>query len=486
MKFNKLILNSLTAVSPTDGRYSRITKPLMGYFSEFALIYHRWCMEINYLLALNDYQKQHGIIKMPTFTEKQHEFLLFSTDEKNFAIELAQAIKDVEKTTNHDVKSVEYILKGILEEQGFSKQHLAHVHFGLTSEDVNNLSYARMLMTSLEDIFIPVLDEIYNDLLTLAHDNASNFMIARTHGQAATPTSFGKEMKIYAERLKEQITQLDNYKTRVKINGPSGNFNGLIKAYPQINWPQFAFDFVRKYYNSGKENGRYVINSFTNQIEDHDTFSELFAIFMRIGVILSNFSQDIWLYISSDALKQKTKEGEVGSSAMPHKVNPINFENAWGNLGVANALFGHFSEKLPNSRLQRDLSDSTVIRYFGVAFGSALTAYDNIRTGIKKIEVNEKKMLEELQNHAEVVSEAYQLILKREGHEDAYELLKDFTRGKKMTLEILHQFVDTLEVSDEIKNELKAITPENYTGLSERLSTASNDSMIDKYKHLKD
>ena len=486
MKFNKLILNSLTAISPTDGRYSRITKPLMGYFSEFALIYHRWCMEINYFLALDDYGKQHGVIKMPLLTDTQRNFLLFYTNEENFTIDIAKKVKEFEKIKNHDVKSIEYALKEMLEEQNFSKEHLAHIHFALTSEDVNNLSYARMLITSLEDIFIPMLDEIHNDLLTLAHDNANNFMIARTHGQAATPTSFGKEMKIYAERLKEQITLLDEYKMRVKLNGASGNFNGHMVAYPQVNWPQFAYDFVRKYYNSGKENGRYVINSFTNQIEDHDTFSEFFAIFMRIGVILSNFSQDIWLYISSDTLKQKTKEGEVGSSAMPHKVNPINFENGWGNLGVANALFGFFCEKLPNSRLQRDLSDSTVIRYFGVAFGSALTAYSNIRTGIEKIEVNGKKMLEELQNHAEVISEAYQLILKREGHEDAYESLKKFTRGEKMTMEILHQFVDGLPVSDDIKNELKAITPETYIGLSERLSTASNDSMIDKYKHLKD
>ena len=486
MKFENVMLEELTAVSAIDGRYAKHTKALRGYFCEFALIYHRWRMEILYLLALDDHLKEHGIIKMPPFTQVQREFLVGQTEEENFSLETAKAVKAMEKEKNHDVEAVKCVLKDMLRREGFDDAHLAHVHFGLTSEDVNNLSYAPMIMTALEDLYIPAVEDRHNDLLTLACTYADDVMISRTHGQPATPTTFGKEMQIAAKRIKTNLDMLYAYKTRVKVNGPSGNYNGHMAAYPQIHWPQFMYEFVKKYYNDARigKGVQYEVNDWTAQIEDHDTFSELFAIIMRINVVLIKFSKDIWLYISNETLKQKPKKDEVGSSAMPHKVNPINFENAEGNLIVANALLEMFVRTLPDSRLQRHLSDSTIIRNFGTAFGHCLIACDNLEKGIEKIELNRDHISAELDDHAEVISEAYQLIMKREGHEDAYETLKVFTRGKKMTLILLHEFVDTLSVSDEVKDELKAITPANYLGLSKRLATGY--PMTDPDKALKD
>ena len=492
MKFEILINenkgNPLLAVTPVDGRYAKATRPLAGYFSEFALIYHRWVMEIRYLLALNDLNLvRSGTIKMPIFSDEQMAQLEFLQGEY-FTIEIAQEIKDAEVTTNHDVKAVEYVLKEKLRNLEFSEAHLAHVHFGLTSEDVSNFAYASMLMSFRDDVYLEEVEDSHNDLLTLAHDNSDKVLIARTHGQPATPTTFGKEMRIYAERVKRQLDTLREFKMRVKLAGASGNWNGHYIAYPEVNWPQFVYEFVKKYYNDGNDkDGNFEVNYFVNQIEDHDTFAELFQICANINNILYGFAQDIWLYTSYDLLKQKPKENEVGSSAMPHKVNPLNFENAWGNLGMANTQFDFFCRKLTSSFMQRDLSDSTVIRYFGQAFGCCLVAFDNLAKGIRKIEVNEKKMQEDLSLHFEVVAEAYQLILKREGMENAYELLKKFTRGKEMTMELLHGFVDTLNVDTIIATELKAITPETYVGRASQFAVCSSyEFFVDKYAHLKD
>lgn len=450
---------SLDSISSIDGRYRNTSIPLAVYFSEEALIRYRLIIEGEYLIALSE-EKTLNLRKF-TETEKKYIRRFYSIDIQN-----AQKVKEFEATTNHDVKAVEYFMKERLKKTSL-KDSIEWIHFALTSEDTNNLAYALMLSESLKYIIIPSLDKIVSFLDALALKYKKLSMLARTHGQSASPTTLGKEFKIFSSRLKRQLQSLKNYRILVKLNGATGNYNAHIIAYPKLDWKKFTILFVERLSKERKIN--LEPNLITTQIEPHDTYAELFDNMKRINTILIDFNQDIWRYISDGWIIQKTKAGEVGSSTMPHKVNPIDFENSEGNLGIANALFGYFSSKLPISRLQRDLSDSTVERNFGTAFAHSLIAYSSIIKGLEKISANKEKISSDLENHQEVIAEAIQTVLRREGAAMPYESLKQLTRGKKVTKEDLDKFIDKLKIGQNIKKELKKISVKTYIGLAGRL-----------------
>lgn len=457
-------MDKLEAISPIDGRYRRHTEPLTEYFSEKALIKNRIVVEGEYFISLS----KHPEIKLREFSKEEETTIKTLY---NLSLEDAKIVKDIEvkgyknlEPTNHDVKAVEYFMKEKLKQSSLNNC-LEWIHFALTSEDINNIAYALMIIDGLEKVVLPELTELNKKLEETAKTYKIIPMLARTHGQSASPTTAGKEFKVYSARLERQIEQIEKHEILAKLNGATGNYNAHIAAYPKVDWIKFTTEFI----NSFNENRKIKLKSnlITTQIEPHDTYAELFDIFKRANTILIDFSQDIWRYISDDWIKQKPKKGEVGSSTMPHKINPIDFENAEGNLGMANALFEYFSRKLPISRLQRDLSDSTVERNFGVALGHSLIAYKSLLKGMEKTSVNEKKVVEELEKKPEIIAEAMQTILRRESAEMPYEKLKDLTRGKEITINTLHKFVEEMEVSEEIKTELKKITPTNYTGIAD-------------------
>jgi adenylosuccinate lyase len=445
-------LSILNAISPIDGRYRSKTESLAPYFSEEALIKYRVQVEIEYFIALCE-------IPLPQL--KDFDNSLF--DElrniyRNFSSENASAIKDIEKVTNHDVKAVEYFIK-----EKFDKLNLTNykefIHFGLTSQDINNTAVPLSIKDAMNDVYVPEYFTVLNKLEALATEWKDIPMLARTHGQPASPTRLGKEIEVFVVRLKEQFNLLNDIPSAAKFGGATGNFNAHHVAYPNIDWKEFGGKFVQE------KLGLY--RSFpTTQIEHYDHMAALFDCLKRINTILIDLDRDIWTYVSMDYFKQKIKKGEVGSSAMPHKVNPIDFENSEGNLGIANAVFEHLSAKLPISRLQRDLTDSTVLRNVGVPFGHTLIGFKSTLKGLNKLLLNEPKFAEDLENNWAVAAEAIQTILRREGYPNPYEALKGLTRtNEAITQQSIANFIDTLEVSNDIKNELKAITPSNYTGI---------------------
>lgn len=444
-------LSSLTAVSPVDGRYASKTAVLRPYFSEYGLIHHRVLVELRWLQAL----AQHAQIpEVPNFGEQANATL--SAIDTDFSEADAQRVKDIERTTNHDVKAVEYFLKEKVADNAEIHAVTEFFHFACTSEDINNLSYALMLKNGRDDVLIPEMQKIIEQIRQLAHDNAETPMLCRTHGQPASPSTLGKEMANVVYRLQRQIDQIAAVPIMGKINGAVGNYNAHLSAYPEINWEKFAEDFVTSLGLSW--------NPYTIQIEPHDYIAELFDAVARYNTILIDFSRDIWSYISVGHFKQKVIEGEVGSSTMPHKVNPIDFENAEGNLGIANVLMTHLAQKLPISRLQRDLTDSTVLRTLGVGLGHSMIAYSSLARGISKLEPNAQNMADELDQNWEVLAEPIQTVMRRFAIEKPYEKLKALTRGQRITQEALSAFIDDLELPDEVRTQLKQMTPANYIG----------------------
>jgi len=442
-------LSSLTAISPIDGRYRKQVQQLDEYFSEYGLIKYRVLVEIEYLLFLS----QKNISRLPETTMAE----LFRLKEE-FSIEDAQQIKEIERTTNHDVKAVEYFIKEKLKAVGEEK-NLEWVHFGLTSQDINNTAMPLSWKHALEFEYFPALLNLNLALRLLAEEWKDISMLARTHGQPASPTKLGKEMMVFVERIENAVEQSLHIPVSAKFGGATGNFNAHYIAFPKKDWISFANEFVEDILGLQRL-------QFTTQIEHYDNLAASFDSLKRINNILIDFCRDVWTYISMDYFKQKTKKGEVGSSAMPHKVNPIDFENAEGNLGIANALLEHLAGKLPISRLQRDLTDSTVLRNVGVPFGHMMIALRSIEKGLGKLVLNYEKLEQDLEDNWAVVAEAIQTILRREAYPNPYEALKELTRGKaKIDKKAIHQFIDKLDVSATLKKELKAITPHNYTGV---------------------
>ena len=446
-----MTLTALNAVSPIDGRYRGKTSGLSPFFSEEALIKYRLQVEIEYFIALCE-------IPLPQL--KDFDTNLFSALRdiyKNFTAENAQAIKDIEKVTNHDVKAVEYFIKEQFDALNIS-QYKEFIHFGLTSQDINNTAIPLSIKEAIGNVYIPEYTAVLKKLSELSAEWAGIPMLARTHGQPASPTRLGKEIEVFVVRLKEQFNLLNDIPSAAKFGGATGNYNAHKVAYPSIDWKAFGTKFV---------NSLGLHHSFpTTQIEHYDHMAALFDNLKRINTIIIDLNRDIWTYVAMDYFKQKIKAGEVGSSAMPHKVNPIDFENSEGNLGIANAIFEHLSAKLPVSRLQRDLTDSTVLRNVGVPFGHTVIGFQSTLKGLNKLLLNESKFAEDLENNWAVVAEAIQNILRREGYPNPYEALKGLTRtNEKINKTSIANFIDTLEVSVEIKNELKQITPSNYTGI---------------------
>jgi len=441
-------LTALTAISPVDGRYRKQVQHLDEYFSEYALIKYRVIVEIEYLLFL----EQKKIFKLPGKAKKHIQKLL-----EDFGPEDAQEIKQIEYTTNHDVKAVEYFLKNELEKNagGAAKEW---VHFGLTSQDINNTAIPLSWKHAIEYEYLPGLLNLNAQLKLLAEQWKDIPMLAHTHGQPASPTKLGKEIMVFVERIQNQIEQFIGIPFSGKFGGATGNFNAHHIAFPKTDWVKFANEFVT---SLGLNRQQY-----TTQIEHYDNLAAHFDCMKRINNILADFCKDVWSYVSMEYFKQKTKKGEVGSSAMPHKVNPIDFENAEGNLGVANAIFEYLASKLPISRLQRDLTDSTVLRNIGVPFAHTLIAIRSIEKGLGKLVLNDQKIYEDLDNNWAVVAEAIQTVLRRENYPNPYEALKDLTRGnQQIDKKVIHQFIDTLKVTDSLKKELKKISPHNYTGV---------------------
>ncbi len=444
----------LTAVSPVDGRYRNKTEKLAGYFSEYALIKYRVRVEIEYFIAL----AEEGIDPLKK-VEKKH-FDELRRIYRDFSLEDAVQVKEIEKTTNHDVKAVEYFVKQKWEQYGLG-EYKEWIHFGLTSQDINNTAVPLSLKEYLP-VYLEDLNGILKKLDTYATQWQDIPMLARTHGQPASPTRLGKEIQVFAERIRQQLQLMKNVPIPAKFGGATGNFNAHHVAFPQVDWLAFARQFVEK-----KLGLHYSFP--TTQIEHYDHLAALFDAFKRINTILLDLSRDMWTYISMDYFKQKINKNEVGSSAMPHKVNPIDFENAEGNLGLANALFEHLSSKLPVSRLQRDLTDSTVLRNIGVPLAHTRIAMLSLQKGLDKLMVNQQKIHDDLEAHWEVVAEAIQTVLRRENFPEPYEKLKEFARsGEKITREIIHNFIDSLDISLRLKDELKKITPFNYTGISRK------------------
>lgn len=445
-------LNALTAISPIDGRYRTKTQNLAIYFSEYALIKYRIVVEIEYFIALCE----SNINTLQEFDKKNYSDLW--TIITSFSETDALHIKALEKTTNHDVKAVEYFLKEKFEVLGLGK-YSEFIHFGLTSQDINNTAIPLLLRDSIENEILPKLTELLSILKTLAKSWMDIPMLARTHGQPATPTRVGKEIMVFVERIETQMLQIQHIPFSAKFGGATGNFNAHHVAFPEIDWIDFANRFVN-------EKLQLKRSQYTTQIEHYDNLAALCDGFKRICTIIIDLDRDFWQYISMEYLNQKVNKNEVGSSAMPHKVNPIDFENSEGNLGIAIALFEHFSAKLPISRLQRDLTDSTVLRNLGVPFSHFYIALDSLLKGLSKIELNHKKIHQDLDENWAVVSEAIQTILRREGYPKPYEALKDLTRtGDKITQQTITGFIDKLDIGYSVKKELRAITPFNYVGI---------------------
>ena len=445
-----MTFDNLTSISPIDGRYSTRTGPLKRIFSEYGLIKYRLLIEVRWLEAMS---KNSQIPEVPEFSLKSKNVLSNIVD--NFSLEDAKVIKEIEKTTNHDVKAVEYYLKEKVSSTPELQNVNEFIHFACTSEDINNLSHALML----EDGRQVLLDEMRKTLsliIDLAKDNADVAMLSRTHGQTASPTTLGKEMANFSYRLMRQIEQLEEVKIMGKFNGAVGNFNAHISAYPNLDWPNTSKNFI--------ESLGINYAPYSSQIESHDYIAEYFHALNRFNTILIDFCRDVWGYISLGYFTQKTIEGEVGSSTMPHKVNPIDFENAEGNLGLAIAIGEHFATKLPISRWQRDLTDSTVLRNLGVSCAHCLISYASISKGISKLEVNQDKLIDDLNEAWEVLAEPIQTVMRRYGVKNPYEKLKSLTRGKKIDAKILADFIGSLDIPEDAKEELRKLTPMNYIG----------------------
>ena len=443
---------ALRAISPIDGRYASKTDSLIPFFSEEALIKYRVKVEVEYFIALCELPlpQLEGIDK--------HHYIALREMYSDFSTEDAQAIKDIERVTNHDVKAVEYFIKEKFDALGL-QEYKEFIHFGLTSQDINNTAIPLSLKDAVNSAYIPLLLEVVDHLRQFADEWAAIPLLARTHGQPASPTRLGKEIQVFVTRIDEQLNLLNNIPSAAKFGGATGNFNAHKVAYPTIDWKEFGNGFV--------QNTLKLHHSFpTTQIEHYDHMAALFDGLKRINTIIIDLNRDMWTYISMDYFKQKIKEGEVGSSAMPHKVNPIDFENSEGNLGIANAVFEHLAAKLPISRLQRDLTDSMVLRNIGVPIGHTLIGMQSTLKGLNKLLINEQKITADLENNWAVVAEAIQTILRREGYPNPYEALKALTRvNERITQDSIAAFIDTLDVNEVIKSELKAITPQNYTGI---------------------
>jgi len=447
-------LSSLNVLSPIDGRYASRTESLRPIFSEFGLIRHRVIVEVRWLQTLAAHE---GIREVPAIGTHANRVLNDIIDK--FSEQDAQRVKNIERTTNHDVKAVEYFLKEKINGNTELEAISEFIHFACTSEDINNLAYALMLREARNQSLLPLQDEVIRVISELARKNAGSPMLARTHGQTASPTTIGKEMANVAARLKRQREQFSVIPMLGKINGAVGNYNAHMVAYPDIDWPTLSSQFVS---DLGLE-----VNPYTTQIEPHDYMAELFDALSRFNTVLIDFNRDVWGYISLGYFRQRTVAGEVGSSTMPHKVNPIDFENAEGNLGIANALFSHFSAKLPISRWQRDLSDSTVLRNIGVAVAHCVIAYESCLKGIGKLQVNEQRTTEDLDNSWEVLAEALQTVMRRHGIEKPYEKLKDLTRDRQVTQATLQTFIQALDLPDDVKQQLTGLSPAKYTGNAE-------------------
>jgi adenylosuccinate lyase len=445
-------LFDLTAVSPIDGRYRSKIEELDIYFSEFGLIKYRVLVEIEYFIALCKIPlKPLENIKSEVFSELRNIYL-------NFSLEDAQRIKEIESVTNHDVKAVEYFIKEKFEAIGIHEPN-EFVHFGLTSQDINNTATPYSLRDAIQEVFYPNLEAVIEKLAELALEWEKIPMLARTHGQPASPTRLGKEMMVFVERLNKQLDLLKGIPCSAKFGGATGNFNAHVVAFPEIDWVDFSNKFVGDVLKLERL-------QTTTQISHYDDMAAIFDNLKRINTILIDLNRDMWTYISMDYFKQRIKKGEIGSSAMPHKVNPIDFENSEGNLGMANAIYEHLSAKLPISRLQRDLTDSTVLRNIGVPMAHTLIALKSLQKGLGKLILNEDRLKADLENNWSVVAEGIQTILRREGYPKPYEALKELTRtNRKIDREVIHEFIDSLNVSEDIKVELKKITPHNYTGI---------------------
>ena len=448
-----MTLDALTAVSPIDGRYRSKTESLADYFSEYALIRYRVRVEIEYFITLCELP----LPQLESFNSALFEQL--RDIYRNFDEASAARVKEIESITNHDVKAVEYFIKEEFDKIGGLDDYKEFIHFGLTSQDINNTSVPLSVKEALEEVFYPQIEELIAQLKEYAEAWKDVPMLAKTHGQPASPTRLGKEVEVYVYRLSEQLATLRNCKMTAKFGGATGNFNAHHVAYPQHDWRAFGNRFVSEKLGLERE-------QWTTQISNYDHLGSVFDAIRRINTIIIDLDRDFWMYISMEYFKQKIKAGEVGSSAMPHKVNPIDFENSEGNLGIANAILQFLAQKLPVSRLQRDLTDSTVLRNVGVPVGHSVIAIQSTLKGLRKLILNEEKLREDLENTWAVVAEAIQTILRREAYPNPYEALKALTRtNEKMTEETIHAFVQTLNVSDSVKAELMAITPYNYTGI---------------------
>lgn len=453
-----MTLSTLTAINPIDGRYGEKTAELRPYFSEFGLIYYRVYVEIRWFQFL---ASQSGIKELPALTDEENDFLeklIVSFDETEAAL-----IKKNEATTNHDVKAVEYYLKSKFVESGISslEKNMEFIHFACTSEDINNLSHALMLKDGRDIVMRPLMDELNHKLAEFARKYAAMPMLSRTHGQTATPTTLGKEFANVVARLRRQVKQLGAVQIMGKINGAVGNLNAHQVTYPDLDWLAMSEQFVSSL--------GIIWNPYTTQIEPHDYMAELFQATSRFNTILIDFDRDIWSYISIGYFKQRKIEGETGSSTMPHKVNPIDFENSEGNLGIANAIFGHLSEKLPISRWQRDLTDSTVLRNMGTGFAYSLLSYKSTLKGLGKLEINPAALEQDLDRSWEILAEPIQTIMRRHGVEEPYEKLKELTRGQSLKQESIEQMLQTLEIPESARDQIRELTPMNYTGLASEL-----------------
>jgi adenylosuccinate lyase len=447
-------LDVLTAISPIDGRYRNKTQELAGYFSEYALIRYRVRVEIEYFITLCE-------LPLPQLESFDHKLFEPLRDiYRNFSEQDAARVKEIEQTTNHDVKAVEYFIKEKISAlSGFATEAKEFIHFGLTSQDINNTSVPLSIKEALEQVYYPMVEELIEQLNDYAEQWKNIPMLAKTHGQPASPTRLGKEIMVFVYRLEEQLRALKDTPITAKFGGATGNYNAHHVAYPQYDWREFGNKFVSEKLGLERE-------QWTTQISNYDWLGAIFDAMRRINTIVIDLDRDFWMYISMEYFKQKIKKGEVGSSAMPHKVNPIDFENSEGNMGIANAVLGFLAQKLPVSRLQRDLTDSTVLRNVGVPMGHAVIAVQSTLKGLRKLILNEEKLQEDLDNTWAVVAEAIQTILRREAYPNPYEALKALTRtNQKMTEETIHEFIQGLDVSNDIKEELMAITPSNYTGM---------------------
>lgn len=443
----------LTAISPIDGRYRGKTEKLADYFSEYALIRYRVRVEIEYFITLCELPLPQLVAFDKSMFERLRDIY------RQFDVAEAQRVKDIEKVTNHDVKAVEYFIKEEFDKIGGLEPYKEFIHFGLTSQDINNTSVPLSVKDALNEVYIPQVEELIGLLSQYAQEWKDIPMLAKTHGQPASPTRLGKEVMVFVYRLQEQLDALKSCKVTAKFGGATGNFNAHHVAYPQIDWRAFGNRFVSEKLGLQRE-------QYTTQISNYDSLGAIFDALRRINTIIIDLDRDFWMYISMEYFKQKIKAGEVGSSAMPHKVNPIDFENSEGNLGIANAILQFLAQKLPVSRLQRDLTDSTVLRNIGVPLGHGLIAIQSTLKGLHKLILNEEKLAEDLENTWAVVAEAIQTILRREAYPHPYEALKALTRtNQKMTQEAIHAFINTLDVNDDVKAEMLAITPSNYTGI---------------------